>query len=448
MLMQKANPALILLLCIMPWLIIFFYRYPMFLILLWYVLSVPTLIFPDFMAKSSGFYFLLMDPAYLFGITYIITASLYRPKDFIKCLKENKFLFIFLIVLIIYILLYTPVYGKSAIGEGRKVYFIFFFPIVVSLYVKNFQHLRQLLLATFFLAGIFIVVSLARLGMGVQLRSIANSNMALIFQLIIFSIIITHLNNSFITIRIIDISVLLLSLCILLLTQHRSVILAGLLGLVLLIWLYRNRSRILLKTAVACIAFLILVGIIMTGYPSFEKMTVNYIDGILDPQSDRTASWRMKGWHQQLSDLSTTELLFGEGLGNYYVWYVKGHAIRFEPHNGYVQIILKFGFLGLIVYVLLTVRFFRTVASVRNKLAPGIPRAFVEMGIVNFGAAHAYVMGYGFTLIMLVFYALGMNAVKQIVSNIALARQDEPATPLKLSDLSSSLQYEGPPKLK
>jgi hypothetical protein len=73
---------------------------------------------------------------------------------------------------------------------------------------------------------------------------------------------------------------------------------------------------------------------------------------------------------------------------------------------------MKFGLVGLLVYGLLVYKFFRHTLAVRKRLSPGPLRAYVDMGIVNFGAAHAYMMGYGLTLIVLIFYALGMGAAR------------------------------------
>ena len=48
----------------------------------------------------------------------------------------------------------------------------------------------------------------------------------------------------------------------------------------------------------------------------------------------------------------------------------------------------------------------------RKQLPPGPLRAFVEVGIVNFGAAHGYLTGYGFSPIMLIVFALALGAVR------------------------------------
>jgi hypothetical protein len=73
---------------------------------------------------------------------------------------------------------------------------------------------------------------------------------------------------------------------------------------------------------------------------------------------------------------------------------------------------MKIGLFGLAVYGLLVYKFFRLTLAARKRLSPGPLRAYVEMGIVNFGAAHAYMVGYSIHPIVLIFYALGMGAVR------------------------------------
>jgi len=155
------------------------------------------------------------------------------------------------------------------------------------------------------------------------------------------------------------------------------------------------------------------LGVFLISVSKFEKVFAAFIKpiyGIIDPHSDATGTWRIKGWNLHLERVTKTNMIFfGEGLGGYFgvknKW--SQHA---EPHNAYVQMIMKFGLFGLLVYGLLVYKFFRHSLAVRKRLPPGPLRAYVEMGIVNVGAAHAYMIGYGISLIVLIFYALGMGA--------------------------------------
>jgi O-antigen ligase len=99
-------------------------------------------------------------------------------------------------------------------------------------------------------------------------------------------------------------------------------------------------------------------------------------------------------------------------LGGYYSWEFNTTTFTSVPHNAYVQIILKFGLLGLLIYFLLAVKFFRDALAVRKKSKPGPMNAYIEMGIVNFGAAHTYILGYSFEPMMLIYLAVGISAAK------------------------------------
>ena len=103
--------------------------------------------------------------------------------------------------------------------------------------------------------------------------------------------------------------------------------------------------------------------------------------------------------------------LFGEGMGGYHRGFWKEKNAT-APHNGYLQMVLKFGLFGLGVYALLVGKFFLATLKARSTLSPGPRRAYVDMGILNFGAAHAYFMGYGIDLSILIFVGLVMVAVQ------------------------------------
>jgi O-antigen ligase len=159
-------------------------------------------------------------------------------------------------------------------------------------------------------------------------------------------------------------------------------------------------------------AIVTVIAIVVTSVPQLGDSIIQSLRGIIDPYSDANASWRIEGWKQQLDSIFNQNFLFGAGVGGYYHWVNKGAIVRSSPHNGYIQLILKFGLLGLLMYGLLAFGFFRKTLAMRKQLPPGPLRAFVEVGIVNFGAAHGYLTGYGFSPIMLIVFALALGAVK------------------------------------
>src|SRR5258705_5784018 len=80
MVLQRFDPALILILCLLPWLIILFNYYPLFLVSVWHVLSITEVLFPDTFFAAGPILFLLLDPAYFFTIVYIAIKILIRPE--------------------------------------------------------------------------------------------------------------------------------------------------------------------------------------------------------------------------------------------------------------------------------------------------------------------------------------------------------------------------------
>src|SRR5260370_32740212 len=106
-------------------------------------------------------------------------------------------------------------------------------------------------------------------------------------------------------------------------------------------------------------------------------------------------------------------------------WQYSSERVKIGPHNAYVMIVLKLGLLGLAVYSLLAFSFFRRMLVARKKLPPGPARAYVEMSLVTFAAAHACMSGYGFSLIIFVFYAIGITAFRLLQDGREVTAQPE-----------------------
>jgi hypothetical protein len=409
---QKLGIGLMAIACLVPYLVIFFHYHPFSLVLLWLVLLLPKAVFPEIALRAQGFVFTPLDPAYFFSIVCIITLAATRKTIFIKTLKEDPFPCIFICIVLVYVILNTSTYGKSAIGEARKFYFYFLFPLLTALSIQASRDLQRLLLMLFFVASGITLIGLYSILRGQWEGHGLSAESVQILSCVLFSILISYVNGMVITNRIFDSIMVVLFLSIVVKAMHRSVFMETALGLCIFIMLYKNHMLMLLKAGVITIIMFAMLGIGILSVPKLEKgfaVFIRPINGIIDPHSDATASWRIKRWSIHLEKVTkANKLLFGEGLGGYYVGEKKGDLS--EPHNAYEQMVIKFGFFGLLIYGLLVYKFFRHTFAVRKRLSPGPLRAYVDMGIVNVGAAHAYMIGYGINLIVLIFYALGMGA--------------------------------------
>src|SRR5262245_61050328 len=111
-------------------LIMFVYRYPMLVLWAFPVISLVEVFFPFNPFRVGSFSLLPMDSVYFLTIAYLGISILRYPKRVTGVLKENIFLTGFLALVAFYVVIYTPIYGQSAIGEARKLYAFFLVPLL------------------------------------------------------------------------------------------------------------------------------------------------------------------------------------------------------------------------------------------------------------------------------------------------------------------------------
>gem|GEM_PF-5241955 len=413
------GPVPTLALFLVPWVIMLFWRRPLFLVLLWPVLYLLKVLLPYSILNSIVFHkfhnlhILPMDLATFFTVIHLTFSAAFRSKDFASSLKENIFLTIFILLIGIYIVACTSLYGKSAIGEGRKLGAYFFFPLLTMVSIKEPKDLRQLISTLIFVAAFSATVSIVGIFVSKTIYKVISAEACLNLTLVAFSILVLNINGIIVIKRSLDKFMILMFFMLVFLNQHRSVWLAGMVGFILLLRLYRIQ---ILSFQRIVYALILISGLFITAIiikPDFGSSLVSSFQGFTDPSSDRTASWRMEGWKQQIDRVvRTKKVIFGEGVGGYYSWIDRGVEITVSPHNGYVQIFLKMGLVGLTIYALFVLTFFRKTLHVRKKIPPGYKKACLEIGIVNIVAAHAYMIPYGIPLFMLIFCAVSMSAIK------------------------------------
>ncbi len=407
---------LILLIPILALIIFLFYRRPQYLVYLWAILEFPAAVLQEDInevqratIQHRAFLLQIMDPVYFFVFVQLIVFVVLRRREIARALRENPFLSLFLLLILASVAFYTSLYGKSALGEGRKYFFHFFFPLLAAVSIRDHRDLRRLMSIVVFVGIGISMLGIIRLLMGSGMYHVINAEAALILLFCIFALLVFEANGSAITTRLLDTAMILLFTLMIILPRHRSVWLAAVFGLLLLLGLYRKQLLYVGKIAYATLMALALLGAVLITSPRFGSTFTQSAEGILNPTSDKTAAWRITGWKQQLGRLLGENFLIGEGLGGYYSWRTEsGQHVSFQPHNGYLQILLKLGLVGLLVYGLLVVSFFRRALDALRKLPRGPTKAIVEAGVLNFAVSHVFLMGYGFHLVMFTFFALAM----------------------------------------
>ncbi len=308
------GPIPVAVLCVLIGLVFYFCAHPVPLVLLWlavlfYEEIVRMTVFTTASLTQLGNILLLpMDIPYTLSIAYLTITAVMRPREISRPFKDSPFLSLFLIMVLVSTILYTPLYGKMAIGEARKSFFYFLFPILTAISIKTPRNLHRLLVGVAFLAASISILGYIQLLIGpaivrTTMRAVSAQG-ALILVFTIFSILITHANGAVVVNKTVDIAIVGVSLPLIFMAHHRTVFLAATLGLLLLFGLHRQKLLFVLKALASSIVLFTLIAVVFMKAPAFEGMFMKALHGIADPQSDETASWRMEGWRQQLTSLS------------------------------------------------------------------------------------------------------------------------------------------------
>jgi O-antigen ligase len=416
----------------LPLFVMLSYRYPMFLLCSFPFAELANSFVGDWALNAGGIDLHPMDPVIFFAVTYLIISVLRYPKKVAGALKENIFLTVFLALVAIYVLIFTPMHGQSAIGEARKTYSFFLFPLLALLVIKTREDLRRFFKVTILATAGVAIVALGLAAIQGSITKAVGAEGALMIALAAVAMLIHRFYRVVVFHPIVDRVLLFLFAVLAIGLGHRTVWLGIGFGLILVFWLYFARPVFVIKCVVVLLMLLMAGGSALVYFPRVAARLGEGFAGIIDPYSDSTASWRIEGWTDQLEALEDSRaVLFGNGLGSYYRWKFGDETVTVTPHNAYVQLVLKFGLVGLIIYVLLAVHFFRGSLAVRKRLGPGEMRAYVEMGIVNFGAVHAYMLGYDFHLIVLIYFAVAISAAKllqrEVRENYLVSRMPTPS---------------------
>ena len=279
--------------------------------------------FPFFPFRFGGFAFLPLDPVYFLMILKIGGYGLKHPKSMAKLLRENIFLAVFLAMVALYVILDTPTYGQSAIGEARKFYFAFLFPLLALISIKSPKDLRRLFLVVVFVAFFIALVALAMLGMYGTIVRALNAEATLTLALVAFALLIHRIYKTVIVTPLLDNGLLLLFSVIVLGSGQRSVWIAVGFGLMLTLSLYWRRSILMSKMVMLGLVVLMGVTAAMIMFPEAGSRLVVKFGGITDPYSDANASWRIQGWRGPL-EYNRKESLF---------WRRRGELLFYEAQG-------------------------------------------------------------------------------------------------------------------
>lgn len=204
-----------------------------------------------------------------------------------------------------------------------------------------------------------------------------------------------------------------------LLLQHRSVWMATLVGLTLLIMLApRKLQSTSSKSAIpSVIGILVAISLLVGGY--LDGFTNALVQSIQEATSEEsTFVWRLLGWQSLLGQWWeggwTTRLIgkpFGSGWERY-IDDISSTAIMVSPHNTYLNMLLRVGLLGLTVflgtYTVLTLQLIwkRRTEGAEDPLSTNLLLTLIAMQVVFF-------VPYGFPMSQAIILGIALSMAEQ-----------------------------------
>ena len=106
--------------------------------------------------------------------------------------------------------------------------------------------------------------------------------------------------------------------------------------------------------------------------------------------------------------------IIGEGFGGYWgVSRMRGY-LGVQPHNLYVQTLVKLGIVGMLSYTIILVKlFFKFINSLKKyKVKGDTDMPILILGIVTLITSHVFYVAYSYEYYSLLFVGLGVSSLK------------------------------------
>ncbi len=365
------------------------------------------------------------DPIVLGIVFAVLLKLLHRDKILLQFLFRDYLLWTLLLGwLTIGIIRSLGTYNIiNTLGEFRTYYqYMLLIPyIVVFFQTENDQwRLFKLLIV---LSSLFLFSGILRgwmfrgfeIGFGIRWFT-ASANLALLNGMIALYFVIKQ--------RLIKInSTVLIVLfaaffCITIISNIRSVWLATIVAIIVVLLLGQFSVRIQILSIIGILIALVIANYLLTIYNiDFLTFIKDRSKPFYDYRSDPTASWRYYVWIEALKRIKESPF-FGFGLGRHFQLYFKpGHVITTSPHNLYISITYQLGFVGLFLYLSFLVQIFY---RFRKALTKGITNkqfTIVLTGSTILFSSSAYYIAYNFDYFTWLYIGLGIASIMKVFNS-------------------------------
>lgn len=419
--------------------VIIAYRHPLLIVSAHFIFS----IFPNLfrlavedpyswrnLAKGIGFHDMILCA--------MITAIFLKLRPFAKStsaqgyetgrcyLGIGKYVIMFSLWLMVEIVRNIRPYGLSAPGEFRSHYLILALPLYIAVFFDSTDK-RVNLYKIIILTGLYLPLLLIPLIGELKGWSIGPANRffhAFISLGILYGIFASAMATKYGFIKVPKMLFWLMSAAaalIIILDSHRSVWFTAAIIFFLMVWFKEVKPRKFWGNSLFYAAFVLCI-VLPTSAVITSVMEKGLIEFVaersgdifkIDESYNTTTAWRVAKWKVQMQRFSASPFT-GLGFGGY--WGVSGPEddVGVSPHNLYVQILVKLGVIGLVLYLLIIACILRNIKKgikvLREQNDPEI--AILISGIIVLLASHAFYIVYSLEDYSWIFIGLSIAVLR------------------------------------
>lgn len=370
---------------------------------------------------------------FLFCFIYVAVTSKFHFQDTSKW-------FICLIATLLFSIFYGATkYGFSAFGEGRYIYWIFFFVVPLYFYKEKILHslksLDKFVKITYLLITITVLLLLtlelinggrifftnvnqqfANLEDGRGVRYLGSEETFNLGVVVMFLIIHQFVNKKR---DLLQLLLIVLLTAVIFFTKNRTALISLFLSLTFVL-ITEGKAKLVLR-----LAFLlcVLLGISHLLFPAFTASVVSPLTSVLNISEDETGNWRLLIQAVAIEQSMQTPVL-GQGFGGYYSYYVEsmGLTIEYPPHSIYILLFQKGGALALCAYVFAIFSLIRQSSMLKRYTAHNcVAEQYRLLFKVIFVAQIPYGFAYNFSLYFGLY--VGLFVVLRNIVNERISKQ-------------------------
>ncbi|MEM7129000.1 MAG: O-antigen ligase family protein [Chloroflexota bacterium] len=197
-------------------------------------------------------------------------------------------------------------------------------------------------------------------------------------------------------------------------TQHRSVWIATLVGMIL-VWLRmlpNHRAFLLVASLVLSSLLIVLIllllalnGLLGGEIRSFAEVNLAFLSGV---QNDATGSWRLNIWQQYLIETYKSPLI-GHGFGPELLIDFGSYKRRIQSHNAFVTYFYETGIIGIVILLTALFHWFREIQYyIRTELNPTYRMFAIGLQL---SAVMSLCFGFFYRQHILIWVILGLGSV-------------------------------------